>query len=545
MPEALTNGFRLGYLIAAGLAAAAAAVTFALVPRQAASGQGIWRRAPVAAGVALVIGGFILVDFAFGGSHGAPIGQYTKRDTYSFVSEPGLHPPVARADVVPHDLSALAPGYIFLANFYDLNYPPIAGQSGPLILDSSLAPVWFRPLPVSVVAGNLSLQRYQGKPALAWWQGDITNAGATTSGEDVIVDQHYQTVARLRGADGWIITLHELVIRGDHAWVTANRNIPMDLSKYGGAYNGALIDSAVQEYDLRTGRLLHTWDALDHIPLSDSRASLPTNGFPWDAYHVNSIDLTGGGKFLVSMRNTWAAYLVDIDTGRIEWTLGGRHSSFRLGTGADFEWQHDVALDPDSTITLFDDHCCQETGGGTYVSPTGPSRGLELKLDPVTHTARLAAQYGKGASFDAQYMGSNQPLPGGGAFVGWGSQPNFSEFSGTGKLLLDVLLPHPDLSYRATLEHWVGLPRYPPAGAARSHGGRTTIYASWNGATQVAGWKVLAGSSNTPLAPVTTVGRSGFETAIPVRSGYTTFEVQALDAGGRTLATSRPFTASG
>ena len=115
--------------------------------------------------------------------------------------------------------------------------------------------------------------------------------------------------------------------------MTANKNIPMNLSRYGGAYNGALVDSAVQEYNLRTGRLLRSWDALDHIPLSQSHASLPTNGFPWDAYHVNSIDLTGHGTFLVSMRNTWAAYLVNIATGGIEWTLGGKHSSFRFGRG--------------------------------------------------------------------------------------------------------------------------------------------------------------------------------------------------------------------
>ena len=59
---------------------------------------------------------------------------------------------------------------------------------------------------------------------------------------------------------------------------------------------------------------MRNWDALDHIPLSQSQASLPTNGFPWDAYHVNSIALTGDGAFLVSMRDTWAAYLVDIAT---------------------------------------------------------------------------------------------------------------------------------------------------------------------------------------------------------------------------------------
>ena len=165
-----------------------------------------------------------------------------------------------------------------------------------------------------------------------------------------------------------MLTLHELLIRGDHAWVTANKNIPMDLSKYGGAYNGALIDSAVQEYDLRTGKLLYSWDALDHIPLSDSYATLPTNGFPWDAYHVNSIDLHADGTFVVSMRNTWAAYMVDI--GQRQDRVDARRQALELQARPEAptsHWQHDVALHPDSTLTMFDDHCCQITGGGTYV----------------------------------------------------------------------------------------------------------------------------------------------------------------------------------
>ena len=162
----------------------------------------------------------------------------------------------------------------------------------------------------------------------------------------MIVDQHYRTVATLNATDGRVLTLHEIVIRGHDAWVTANKNLPMDLSRYGGAYNGALIDSAVQEYDLNTGKLLGAGTRLDHIPLSDSRASLPTNGFPWDAYHVNAINVPGDGSFVVSMRNIWAAYKVNIATGKIEWTLGGPHSSFKFGPGADFQWQHDVVVYP-------------------------------------------------------------------------------------------------------------------------------------------------------------------------------------------------------
>jgi EmrB/QacA subfamily drug resistance transporter len=535
---ALTHGFALAYLIGAGLAAVAALITFFSVPKPDTA------RAAAARWFALAVGGvlavFVALTFAFAGSHGAPLGKFSTKDTYSFVTAPGLHPPKIRS-VKSAPASQLAPGYIFMANFFDLNEAPIIGQSGPLILDRALQPVWFQPVPEKLVASNLSLQSYEGKPALAWWQGIVTNTGATESGEDVVVDRHYRPIARLKATGGWVLTLHEFTIDGENAWVTANKNVPKDLSKYGGAYNGALIDSAVQEYNLRTGKLVRSWDALDHIPLSESQASLPTNGFPWDAYHVNSIDLGPEGTFLVSMRDTWATYLVHSDTGKIEWTLGGNKSSFKLGPGAAFEWQHDARLGPGSTVSLYDDHCCQLTGGGTYVNPTAPSRGLVLKLDEKTRTATLAAQYGRDGGFESDYMGDTQPLSNGNVFVGWGSEPFFSEYDRSGKLLFEGELPGPDLTYRATLDQWSGTPLTKPAAAARQADGKTTVYASWNGATQLVSWRVLAGSGAGQPKPVATHAKEGFETAIALPQSYSRLEVQALDAKGQVLGTSPSF----
>jgi EmrB/QacA subfamily drug resistance transporter len=538
VPQALTDGFRLAYLIGAGLAGAAALATFTTMAKPAMVTGGARR---FAAGIGIVVVGFVAIDLAFAGSHGPPVGAYTTDGAYSYVSAPKLHPPIVRRTDRAVAPEKPAPGYIFTTNFYSLNEPPMIGQSGPLILDRRLQPVWFQPVPESVVASNLSLQTYEGKPALAWWQGVVTKTGQTESGEDIVVDRHYRQIARLKGTDGWILTLHELLIEGENAWVTANKNIAIDLSKYGGAYNGAMIDSAVQEYNLRTGKLLRTWDALDHIPLSQSYATLPTNGFPWDAYHVNSVQLSGDGKFLVSMRNTWAAYLVDVDTGKIEWTLGGRHSSFRPGQGAAFQWQHDVQLRSGETVTMYDDHCCQLTSGGTNVKATGPSRGLELKLDTRQRTATLAAQYVREGDFAADYMGDSRPQPNGDVFVGWGSEPYFSEYTRSGKLLLDGEFPWPDLTYRATLEQWVGLPLSPPAGAAVHAAGKTTVYASWNGATRLASWRVLAGAATGRLTAVTSTPKSGFETAIPMPTSYKRFELQALDAQGQAIGASQPF----
>jgi hypothetical protein len=299
----------------------------------------------------------------------------------------------------------------------------------------------------------------------------------------------------------------------------------------------------VQEYNLRTGKLLYTWDALKHIQPSQSQATLPTNGFPWDAYHVNSLELVGNDTFLVSMRDTWAAYLVNVKTGNIEWTLGGRQSSYKFASKAAFQWQHDVVLQPNSVVTMFDDHCCQLTGGGTYVPATGPSRGLVLKLDQQTHTATLVAQYGQGRNQNADYMGDVEPLANGNVFVGWGSRPFLSEYTKSGKLLLDGYFPGSDLSYRATVEEWVGLPLTSPSGAARQTSGRTTVYASWNGATQVASWRVMAGTGSGRLTLAASARKSGFETAIALHGSYATFEVEALSAAGRVLGTSKQFTA--
>ena len=557
--QSLTDGFRLAYLIGGGLAAAAAIVTFTALPKPDGVTLPSARRLAIA--VIVVVVGFVAIDTAFAGSHGAPVGAYTTHGAYSFVTEPSLYPPKLQREGATAPASELESGYIFTTNFYNLNYPPLVGQSGPLILDNDLQPVWFQPVPEKLVASNLSLQTYEGKPALAWWQGVVTSTGSTESGEDVVVNRHYQTVARIRGTDGWKLTLHAIVISGVDVWVTANKNVAKNLSDYGGAYNGALIDSAVQEYNLKTGKLLRSWDALEHIPLGDSRATVPTNGFPWDAYHVNAIDLTGNGTFLVSMRNTWAAYLVNIATGKIEWTLGGRHSSFKFGPKAEFQWQHDVALGAgggsDSTVTLFDDHCCQLTGGGTSVPATGPSRGLVLKLDQQTQTATLLREYTGGDEFESEYMGDTQPLQNGNTLIGWGSEPYFTEYGPTGKRLLEARFPGNDLSYRTMREPWVGVPLTDPAGAARKSGGKTTVYASWNGATELASWRVLAGSSDAGsgagsssssgassggMTVVASAAKSGFETAISVPSGYQGYEVQALDAAGRVIGASRPFT---
>ncbi len=490
---------------------------------------------------------------AAAGAQAAGIGAYTTNGAWSFVSAPKLHPPKLSTDVKTQS-SKLAPGYFMVAVFKDLFFKqPLTGQAGPLILDHNLQPVWFLPIGTNVLAGNLTTQTYNGKPVLSWWQGTVTGTGQTISGEDEVVDQHYRHVATLKGADGWVISEHEMVISGPNAWVTAYKTVPMNLTPYGGSANGQVLDSAVQEYDLGTGQLLYTWDALNpggmpNIPLSQSQQK-PFPGVPWDAYHINSIQLTGNGTFLVSMRNTWTAYLVNRATNAVQWTVSGnpKNSTFTLPRSAQFHWQHDVKLQGD-VLTVFNDNCCLISGdsGGTakFASPNGTMEGLVLKLNIPGHTGSLVHGYTRPGTFNAAYLGNIEQLPGGNVALGWGSQPFFSEESKTGKLLLDAVWPKPDQSYRAYVWKWVGIPYYAPSGAVRNNGAKATIYASWDGDTQVVSWRVLAGSSANSLKAVATATKTGFETTIPLTSSSKVYKVQALDSRRHVLGTSSAFPTS-
>jgi hypothetical protein len=482
----------------------------------------------------------------------APIGAYTTKGALSYVSAPSLHPPKL-ATLQSAGASKLAPGYIMVSNFKNLALTQEQiGSGGPLMLDNNLRPVWIHPTPTNVYALNFRTQTYAGKPALSWWQGVITSSGVVESGEDLVVNQQYKTVATLKGTGGWILTPHEFLVRGTDAWVTATKFLSgVDLTAFGGPASGSIIDSAVQEYDLRTGRLLYTWSAYQnsHIPLSQSQtkaaAKLATSvATAWDPYHVNAINLVGNDEFLVSMRNTWGAYLVNIANGSIVWTLGaGSNSSFTFGSGASFQWQHDVELHSGNVVSLFDDACCAVIGPGQFAPPAGPSRGLELKLDTAAHTATLLKQYTHSPTLETATQGDTQLLGNGDVMVGWGGQPYLTEYSGTGRVLLDATFPGPDISYRAYVEPWVGKPSYSPSAAGRKQGAKTTIYASWNGATSVVSWAVLGGSDSRHLKRIATKAKAGFETAISLGKGYRQYRVSALDAKGHVIGRSRLFSA--
>ena len=68
--------------------------------------------------------------------------------------------------------------------------------------------------------------------------------------------------------------------------------------------------------------------------------------------------------------------------------------------------------------------------------------------------------------------------------------------------------------------------------------GEISVHASWNGATEVASWGVLAGPSPDRMRTLGLASRSGFETSVAARTDGPYVGVEALDRRGRTLARS-------
>jgi hypothetical protein len=164
-----------------------------------------------------------------------------------------------------------------------------------------------------------------------------------------------------------------------------------------------------------------------------------------------------------------------------------------------------------------------------------------LELDEKEMRAKLVREYTHPHKQYAHAAGNAQVLPNSNVFIGWGRALNISEFSKDGKLLFDARLPPQNKSYRAYRFPWSGYPEERPAAVAeRASEDEVRVYASWNGATEVATWEVLAGPSPGQLESLGSVARDGFETTMLVHSTEPYVAVRAKHRLGRVLGTSKP-----
>lgn len=379
------------------------------------------------------------------------------------------------------------------------------------------------------------------------------------------LDSTYTQVRQISSVGPIQGDLHEFrFTRNGTALLTVYEITPADLSPIGGPSNGWVWDGAIQEIDLATGNLLFTWKSTDHYHMNDTYhkygggGDSPSN--PFDYFHINSIDKDDRGNYLISARYTHSVTYIDGRTGSVLWQLGGKRNSFADltdGRATNFAWQHDARWhNNNSAITLFDNGA----EAGLYTSEH--SRGMRIAINESDMTARLTTEYVNPAHpIISSSQGSTQVLANGNVLVGYGYNGAFTEFSANGAVLCDThfgpeaRFESGDVqSYRVQKARWVGRPNTKPD--VRVEG--SSVYASWNGATEVHRWVLqdadyaqMDGAESGEVGfedevgeawwPVQTVEKAGFETEL--RFGVTVrryVRVVALDREGRVLGASEP-----
>jgi hypothetical protein len=444
----------------------------------------------------------------------APTVVHPRPEVQRFVSRPDLRPPVVG---VGRRSARAATGHLFLAPSSG------PGQRGVMILDELGRLVWFRPTSPRT-AMNFRAGVYRGEPVLTWWEGKTEHGLGV--GEHVIVDSSYRELGRFPAGGGLGSDLHEFLLTPHGtALVLAYEITSADLSSLGHR-RGEVVEGIVQELEIPSARVLFEWRSLEHVSVDESYVGV---GPRFDYLHANSVDVDAAGNLLVSARNTSAVYKIDRDSGKVIWRLGGKKSDFVLGKHAAFAKQHDAREHAGGRlITLFDNGAATGTGA--------QSRGIVLALDHARMRATLVHQYIHQPPCRAHALGSVQLQTNGNALVGWGTAPFFTEYTQDGAVAFDATLPDGGENYRALRFQWSGVPHEPPTLAARPVPTGHLVAASWNGASDVAAWRVQSGPAADKLSEESRVSSQGFETIFHLPSAVRQASVTPLDRRGKPLA---------
>jgi hypothetical protein len=484
----------------------------------------------VAVGAGLTVAGCSLSKASAGANKLLPSlrsrsGGTTVKGIQHFRSRPDLRPPEIVIDVRAKNV---LPGFVFTDCHAGV------AQQGPMILTETGRLVGFTPLsPTPTTAHrafNVRVQTYQDKPVMTYFTGAVVSAHG--QGHYEIYDEHYHQVAQVHAGNGYQGDLHEFLLTDEGtALFTAYGEA---VGRYPDGRRGKYFYGVVQEVDVATGKVRFQWRSDQHVGLAESYVPPPAKAANnWDYFHVNAITIDPtDNNLVISSRNTCACYKVDRKTGRVIWKLGGKGGNFHLGPGVRFWFQHDVNLHSGGVMTIFDN----EGGPPKH----GPSRGLILQIDEGKKTARVRTQFHHRPPVFSEALGSVQPLGKGHTFMGWGTSSYFTEYGPGGTVLFDGHLTPGTLSYRAFKDTWTGTPTTAPSLVATRTGVGATLYASWNFATEVAGWAVLTGHAADSVDAVGVAKIAGFETEISLPHARRYVAVAAIDGKGTILGRSKP-----
>ncbi|KAI0484024.1 Arylsulfotransferase-domain-containing protein [Xylariaceae sp. FL0804] len=458
--------------------------------------------------------------------------------------------------------------HIFLR--HDGHHDGAKEDSSPLILSADDLSVVYMNRTFDAVF-DVRVQQDFDKSYLTFYGGPMTEVGLG-NGYAHAYDDQYNEVYLMAAQDLSVKgDIHECQFTGHGTvMVTAYEARSYDLSHLAGSQfrYAQLVDSVFQEIELATNKVLFEWRASEHVDMAGSFQRVERR---WDYFHLNSIQKTRTGNYLLSARHMHAIYLIDGTTGDIIWTLGGKANDFtELSAFGDddpreasnpvltMSWQHHARFyqGNESEITLFDNHNLAYNG---YGCERDCSRGIHFAIDAQSEpkTVRLLHEYLHPVGLQSQSQGSVQVLDDGNVFVGWGRNPSFTEHTPDGETVFSVQFsPWRSQAtqqdgldnYRAFRMDWKATPSWPPDIAVEQEAGNgsSTAYVSWNGATEVKYWALLASDTSSDIDGVdkviATLPRSGFETTVPLGTDPPRYvRAAALDANHTILGSTGIF----
>ncbi|KAG9948815.1 hypothetical protein KCU85_g4821, partial [Aureobasidium melanogenum] len=471
--------------------------------------------------------------------------------------------------------------YIFLSpRGYQVPHPAVA------IMDNDGELVWEHY--VEGQGYNLKVQEYQGEQVLTFWVGD-DGIGGHGEGDYFMYNFRYEEIAKISALNGLHADLHELTITPHGTGIMTIYEIyPITLPGFVDDTDVIWVwDCLFQEIDIATNELVFQWRASEHHSLEETYRDIRDEGReptrPWDWYHMNSIQKDELGNYLVSARYTHTITYIDGRTGENIWILGGKRNAFEdLSKGqskaTNIAYQHfarfhnltefpvllaeEIKLHPTKDVngvtkmlvSAFDNGADNEGTGhrpsrGVLIEITYPARGPSSV--PGAYTAKLIQEYIHPAQFISSSQGSMQVVLSDAdsdprILLGYGYVGVWTEYTADGEVLCDNRFSTMSSwgkgdvqSYRALKAPWKGEPSWPPT-LAFGNGKQSSIFVSWNGATEVQTWKLQQADESTcpeeNWEDVSVTQKKGFETELDLKDGdMRFFRVVALDADGEVL----------
>ncbi|KAI4718167.1 hypothetical protein E4T48_05608 [Aureobasidium sp. EXF-10727] len=474
--------------------------------------------------------------------------------------------------------------YIFLSpRGYQVPHPSVT------IMDNDGELVWQHN--VEGQGYNLKVQELNGEQVLTFWVGD-DGIGGHGEGDYYVYNSRYEQIAKISAMNGLRADLHELTITPEGtAIMTVYEVYPVTIAGFVDDTDVIWVwDCLFQEIDLKTNELVFQWRASEHHTLNETYREIRNEGRdpsrPWDWYHMNSIEKDELGNYLVSARYTHTITYIDGSTGEIIWILGGKRNAFDdLSAGGskatNIAYQHfarfhnltefpfllanETSLHPTKDVDGVTKMLVSAFDNGADNEGTGhrPSRGVLIELTyPTTaalttngnYTARLVREYVHPAQFISSSQGSMQTITSNATsdpriLLGYGYVGVYTEFAADGTVLCDNRFSAMSSwgtgdvqSYRALKSPWKGQPSWPPA-VVLDPETQSSVFVSWNGATEVVAWK-LQQADQSPCddevwQDVSSTAKTGFETEVTIEDCELRFlRVVAVDADGMVLGVS-------